>query len=99
MINRRDFLGLSAGAGAALAIPPQLLRALEWQQSGKLMQRAIPSSGEMLPVISFAPRPTAPPGPGAIPPMPTDVPAAQEVLRTFIERGGRVVDVLRGGPL
>jgi aryl-alcohol dehydrogenase-like predicted oxidoreductase len=99
MINRRDFLGMTAGAGAALAIPSQLLRAMELQQGGKLLQRAIPSSGEMLPVISFAPRPTAPPGPGDIKPMPTDVPAAKEVLQVFIKNGGKVVDVLHGGPI
>jgi aryl-alcohol dehydrogenase-like predicted oxidoreductase len=99
MINRREFLGMTAGAGAALAIPPQLLRAMQLQQGGKLMQRAIPSSGEMLPVISFAPRPTAPPGPGDFKPMPTDVPAAREVLKTFTANGGKVVDVLHGGPI
>jgi aryl-alcohol dehydrogenase-like predicted oxidoreductase len=104
MISRREWLGTSLGAGAALALSPELLRALEksgaLQQGGKLMQRAIPSSGEMLPVISFAPRPTAPRGvPGEIPPMPTDVPAAKEVLKTFTDNGGRVVDVLHGGPI
>ena len=90
---------MTAGAGAALAIPPQLLRAMHLQQGGKLMQRAIPSSGEMLPVISFAPRPTAPPGPGDFKPMPTDVPAAREVLKVFTANGGKVVDVLHGGPI
>jgi aryl-alcohol dehydrogenase-like predicted oxidoreductase len=104
MIDRRKFLGITAGAGASLALTPELLRALEQsgalqQQSGKLIQRAIPSSGEMLPVISFAPRPTATPAPGPTPPMPTDVPAAREVLRTFLDNGGRVVDVLHGGPI
>src|SRR6185503_16981744 len=99
MINRREFLGITAGAGATLSLSPQLLRALQLQQGGKLLQRAIPSSGEMLPVISFAPRPTAPPGPGDIKPMPTDVPAAKEVLKTFLENGGKVVDVLHGGPV
>jgi len=99
MINRREFLGITAGAGATLSLSPQLLRALQLQQGGKLIQRAIPSSGEMLPVISFAPRPTAPPGPGDIKPMPTDVPAAKEVLKTFLENGGKVVDVLHGGPV
>lgn len=50
MMNRRDFLGTTAGAGAALALTPELLRAL---QQGQLIQHAIPSSGEMLPVVSF----------------------------------------------
>ena len=49
MISRREFLGTSLGAGAALALTPELLRAL--QQPGGLLQRAIPSSGELLPVI------------------------------------------------
>jgi hypothetical protein len=53
MINRREFFGITAGAGASLALTPELLRALESveQPGGKLLQRAIPSSGEMLPVI------------------------------------------------
>ena len=54
MIDRRKFLGIAAGAGAALALTPELLRALQQQQGGKLIQRAIPSTGEMLPVIGFA---------------------------------------------
>src|SRR5688500_18767427 len=102
MIDRRRFLGITAGAGATLALPPALLRALQGfpQQRGKLMQRAIPSSGEMLPVISFAPRPTVRvSGPGEVKPAPTDVPAAKEVLKTFLDNGGKVVDVLHGGPV
>jgi aryl-alcohol dehydrogenase-like predicted oxidoreductase len=84
MINRREFLGITAGAGA-LALTPELLRAFE-QSPGKLMQRAIPSSGEMLPVISFAPRP------------PVDPAGYKEVLKTLLDNGGKVVDVLHGGP-
>jgi len=85
MINRREFLGITAGAGAALALTPDLLRAFE-QSTGKLMQRAIPSSGEMLPVISFAPRP------------PVDPAGYKEMLKTVVDNGGRLVDVLHGGP-
>jgi aryl-alcohol dehydrogenase-like predicted oxidoreductase len=84
MINRREFL-VSAGAGATLALTPEWLTA--WQQSsGTHMQRAIPSSGETLPVISFAPRP------------PADAAAYKEMLKTLAANGGRVVDVLHGGP-
>jgi hypothetical protein len=57
MIDRRTFLGITVGAGATLALTPQLLRALQ-QSQGTLIQRAIPSSGEMLPVISYGPRPS-----------------------------------------
>jgi diketogulonate reductase-like aldo/keto reductase len=85
MINRREFLGITAGAGAALALTPELLRAFE-QSGGKLIQRGIPSSGEMLPAISFAPRP------------PDDPAAIKEVLKTLLDNGGKVVDVMHGGP-
>ena len=98
MVNRREFLELAAGAGAAFALTPQLLGAHQ-QLAGALIQRAIPSSGEKLPVISFGPRPTAPPGPGAFKPMPTDLPAAREVLKVFVENGGKLVDVMHGGPI
>ena len=84
MISRREFIGTSLGAGVSLALAPELLRAFE--QSGKLMQRAIPSSGEMLPVISFAPRP------------PADPAAYKDLLKAVLDSGGRVVDVLHGGP-
>ena len=78
MIDRRKFIGIAAGAGAGLALSPQLLCALQMQQTGKLMQRAIPSSGEMLPVLSFGPRPTVRvSGPGEPSSAPTDVPAGK----------------------
>ncbi|MES2521269.1 MAG: aldo/keto reductase [Gemmatimonadota bacterium] len=104
MVNRRDFLGTSLGASAALALSPSLLRALEGtdllQPGKKLLQRAIPSTGEMVPVISFAPRPTVRvSGPGETKPAPTDVPVAKEVLKAFADNGGKVVDVLHGGPI
>src|SRR6187549_3338351 len=83
-VNRREFLG-TLGASTALALTPQLLRAFE-QSGGKLIQRAIPSSGEMLPVISFAPRP------------PVDPASYKEVLKTLLDNAGKVVDVLHGGP-
>jgi aryl-alcohol dehydrogenase-like predicted oxidoreductase len=97
MIDRRKFLEITTGAGAGLALSPQLLRALEGMQrsGGKLIQRAIPSSGEMLPVISFAPRSL---GGAAMSSQPADVSAIKAVLTTFLDNGGKVVDVLHGGP-
>ena len=50
MVSRREWIGLTVGAGAALALHPRLLRAL---QQGQLVQRAVPSTGEMLPVIGL----------------------------------------------
>src|SRR5687768_17031151 len=82
MISRRRFLGITAGAGATLALTPELLRAL---QQGKLIQRAIPSSGEMLPVIglSFSNHPAC-----------ADHAALKDVLKTFADNGGRVFDTM-----
>ena len=86
MISRRDFLGTSLGAGAALALTPELLWALQ-QSPGQLIQRAIPSSGERLPAISFSPREEA------------DEATMKEILKTFLSNGGKVIDVLHGGPV
>jgi diketogulonate reductase-like aldo/keto reductase len=84
MINRREFIGITAGAGAAFALSSDMLQA--FAQSGKLIQRAIPSSGEMLPAISFAPRP------------PGDPAALKDILTVLLDNGGKVVDVLHAGP-
>ena len=86
MVNRRDFLGITVGAGATLALTPQLLRALQ-QSGGKLIQRAIPSSGEMLPVIglSFSNHVSC-----------ADPAALKEVLKTFADNGARVFDAQHG---
>jgi aryl-alcohol dehydrogenase-like predicted oxidoreductase len=86
MVNRREFLGIAAGAGAALALGPELLRAHQ-QSAGTLMQRAIPSTGEMLPIIGF--------GRGS---RPVDPAALKEVLKTLVDHGGRIVDTTASGP-
>jgi aryl-alcohol dehydrogenase-like predicted oxidoreductase len=93
MIDRREFLGMTAGAGA-LALTPELLRAFQ-QSRGKLIQRAIPSSGEMLPVISFGARSL---GGAAMSSQPADVAAIKAVLKAFLDNSGKVVDVMHGGP-
>src|SRR3954463_3888319 len=88
MINRRDFLGLSVSAGATLALSPGLLRAFQ-QTGGKLIQKAIPSSGEMLPAVglSFNNHPGC-----------ADHAALTEVLKSFYDNGGRVYDVSHVNP-
>ncbi|MEP6835481.1 MAG: aldo/keto reductase, partial [Gemmatimonas sp.] len=50
MITRREFVGISTAATATLGLTPQLLQAL---QQGLILRRAIPSSGEMIPVIGL----------------------------------------------
>jgi aryl-alcohol dehydrogenase-like predicted oxidoreductase len=91
MVNRREFFGITAGAGAALALTPELLRALQalQQPEGKLIQRAIPSSGELLPALglSFSNHPGC-----------ADHAALKEVLETFVDNGGRVFDAMHVNP-
>jgi aryl-alcohol dehydrogenase-like predicted oxidoreductase len=84
MINRREFLGIAAGAGAALALTPELLRSL---QQSAVIQRAIPSSGEMLPAVglSFSNHVSC-----------ADHTALREVFKTFVDNGGRVLDAMHG---
>jgi aryl-alcohol dehydrogenase-like predicted oxidoreductase len=87
MVNRREFLGITVGAGATLALTPNLLRARP-QSDGKLLQRAIPCSGEMLPVIGLGFAEHA----GC-----ADPAALKEVLKTFYDNGGRVFDTQQTG--
>ena len=81
-VSRREFLGTSLGAGAALALTPQLLHAL--QQSGKLIQRPIPSTGEMLPVIGLQFRNNTAQDPAAL----------KEVLKTLVDNGAKFLDTM-----
>jgi len=86
--SRREFLGTSLGAGVALAFTPELLRAFH-QSGGQLIHRAIPSSGEKVPVIglSFSNHPGC-----------ADHAALKEVLKTFADNGGRVFDAMHVNP-
>ncbi|MDF1503459.1 aldo/keto reductase [Roseisolibacter sp. H3M3-2] len=86
MVTRRDFLGITLGAGATLALTPELLRALG-QPAGKLLTRAVPSTGEMLPAVglSFSNHVSC-----------ADPAALREVFRAFVDGGGRVLDALHG---
>src|SRR5215218_6102209 len=84
MIDRRKFLGIAAGAGATLTLTPELLRALQ-QSGGKLIQRAVPSTGEMLPVISFDPRKES------------DNAGMKEILKTMLDNGAKVIAFPNGG--
>ena len=53
MLNRREWLRVTAGAGAALTLTPHWLDAL---QSGEVLTKAIPSSGARIPVIGLGGR-------------------------------------------
>jgi aryl-alcohol dehydrogenase-like predicted oxidoreductase len=84
MFSRREFLGTSLAAGASVAIAPELLRAMA-PQAGKMMQRTIPSSGESVPILSFGARQT-------------DPAQMKALLKALLDNGGRVSDVMHGGP-
>lgn len=88
MFTRRQWLGRAFGAGAALALDPRLLRAL---QQGELLARAIPSTGERLPLVGLGSSATF-----SRVARSEDYSALREVLRTLVERGGRVFDTAPG---
>ena len=50
MVSRRDWLRLTAGAGAALSLNPRVLDAL---QRREVITRAVPSTGEQLPIVGL----------------------------------------------
>jgi aryl-alcohol dehydrogenase-like predicted oxidoreductase len=82
MIDRRGFLGFTLGAGATLALTPELLRSQQ-PSGGKLLQRPIPATGEMLPVVGLGR------GNDSVDPA-----AFKEVLETLVDNGGRVLDTV-----
>ncbi|HEX9728272.1 MAG TPA: aldo/keto reductase [Gemmatimonadales bacterium] len=84
MISRRQFVGISAGAASALTINPRLWRRL---QEGQLIQRAIPSSGEMVPVIGLGSSATF-----SQLARREELDALTEVMRTLVGRGASVFD-------
>jgi aryl-alcohol dehydrogenase-like predicted oxidoreductase len=86
MISRRDYLKLSLAAGVALAVNPRLLWAHE-DQAVSLITRAVPSSGERLPVVGLGSSATF-----ASVARGEDSDALREVLRAMNKHGGTVFD-------
>ena len=84
MLTRRDYLKYSALAGAACAVPTSLLQALE---SGDIIKRAIPGTGEELPIVGLGSSATF-----RTVAQSEDVTALQGVLQTLIDNGGTVFD-------
>ena len=89
MVNRRDFLGISAGVGATLGLTPRLLKALGNVSlpQGQLLQRAIPSTGEMIPVIGLGSSATF-----ATVARAENANVLKAVFQTMVDRGARVFD-------
>jgi aryl-alcohol dehydrogenase-like predicted oxidoreductase len=90
MVTRREWLGMTLTAGAALALDPRLLTARSTPQT-QLLTRAIPSTGERLPLVGLGSSATF-----AQIARSEDVTALREVLGTMVERGGRVFDTAPG---
>ena len=86
MLTRRDWLRTSAAAGAALSLSPRMLRALQGPEM-QLLMRAIPSSGEQVPIIGLGSSATFRRMAGS-----DDVTGLLEVLKTFTEHGAKVFD-------
>ncbi len=76
MLTRRDWLSLTLGAGAALTLDPTSLLAQQ-----KLLTRAVPATGEMLPVIGLGSSATF-----SQVARTEDVTALRDVLKTLVER-------------
>ncbi|MFC1639781.1 aldo/keto reductase [Gemmatimonadota bacterium] len=84
MLSRREWIGTTLGAAGALALNPRILSAL---QQGQLIQRAVPSSGEMLPGIGLGSSATF-----SRVARSEDVAALKEVMRAMVDNGAKVFD-------
>jgi aryl-alcohol dehydrogenase-like predicted oxidoreductase len=90
MLNRRAWFRSAAGSGAALALAPRLLQALEpllASLQGTLLKKAIPATGEMLPVIGLGSSATF-----ASVARGEEVSALKEVFRAMVDRGATLFD-------
>lgn len=85
MTTRREWIGMTLGAGAALSLHPNVLKALS--QQGSLITRAIPSSGERIPAIGLGSSATFSQVARS-----EDVSALEGVLSKLVEMGGKVFD-------
>lgn len=83
-MNRRDLLKYTGAAGTAVWLNPQLLLAAG---TGNIIKRAIPSSGEELPMMGLGSSATFSRLAGS-----GDIDALRQVLRTLTENGGTVFD-------
>jgi len=88
MFTRREWLTLTAGAGAAFSFDPKTLLALQAQA---VIRRAIPSSGEQIPLIGLGSSATF----SAIA-RSEDLAAIRGVLETLVKEGGTVFDTAPG---
>jgi aryl-alcohol dehydrogenase-like predicted oxidoreductase len=97
MITRREWLGLTISAGAAMALPgcrsssSASVEAGGAAQSSGLIMRAIPSTGEQVPLVGLGSSATF-----SRVARSEDASALREVLSAMMETGGRVFDTAPG---
>ncbi len=84
MVTRREYLKYLSLAGATLSLQPGLLQAIE---SGHLITRAIPSSGERIPIVGLGSSATF-----SSVARSEDVSALRDVMQALLENGGSVFD-------
>lgn len=88
MLTRRDYLKYSVLAGTACTLPASLLQALE---SGDIIKRAIPKTGEELPIVGLGSSATFRTAAQS-----DDATALRGVFETLLEHGGTVFDTAPG---
>jgi aryl-alcohol dehydrogenase-like predicted oxidoreductase len=81
-VSRRDVLKIGVATGLALSLDRLPLLAAEPRQAANLIEKAIPSTGEKIPVI----------GMGTARYFDEVTPELREVIRRFPELGGKVID-------
>ncbi|TVP57249.1 MAG: aldo/keto reductase [Gemmatimonadales bacterium] len=92
MVSRRDWLKITAAAGAALSLPPSLLRAIEGGTlRQELIRRAVPSTGEQLPIVGLGSSATFSQVARS-----EDYSQLGQVLSAMVEHGGTVFDTAPG---
>lgn len=84
MITRREYLKFTALAGAASAVPAQILHAAHHEG---IIKRAIPKTGEELPIVGLGSSATF-----RTVAQSEDVSALSDVLSTLVDNGGTVFD-------
>jgi aryl-alcohol dehydrogenase-like predicted oxidoreductase len=89
MLNRREWLRRSVFAGAALPFSPRLLEAITDPRAlrSELILRAVPSTGEQLPVVGLGSSATFSQVARS-----EDFSALREVLQALVQHGGKVFD-------
>jgi len=86
MLTRREYLALTAQAGALMALPRELLA-----QAGEVMTRPIPKTGERLPLVGLGSSATFSQIAGA-----ADIEGIKAVFAAMLEQGGTVFDTAPG---